>query len=310
MKTKRIAAVLLTLFAMLTVASCGGNGEPADTGNTSVTETPETEGGRYDISGIPATVTGEKQNVGKTSASAADSDRLPALRANLFGASPASIPISFVLNGTCYRGLDGFDVTRDYGILTAVMKDRLEIKIVYSEETDTAAMTYSLKFTDLSGKGAVISDVRFPDALQFSSTDNSLSWFTGGEDGVYRVKLPQRPGMKLTFSDGGKVLPFFAVDDGKSGVLFACPVDGWKATVATVYVSSGNGSAPTVRTEFGLEIASGDITVAPGESVVTETITAITYAGLSDSDYPAGLFAAWAEKHPESRLSSSPFTGK
>ena len=75
-------------------------------------------------------------------------------------------------------------------------------------------------------------------------------------------------------------------------------------------MSSGNGSAPTVRTEFGLEIASGDITVAPGESVVTETITAITYAGLSDSDYPAGLFAAWAEKHPESRLSSSPFTGK
>ena len=73
MKTKRIAAVLITLFAMLTVASCGGNGEPADTGNTSVTETLGTEGGRYDISGIPATVTGEKQNVGKTSASAADS---------------------------------------------------------------------------------------------------------------------------------------------------------------------------------------------------------------------------------------------
>ena len=116
--------------------------------------------------------------------------------------------------------------------------------------------------------------------------------------------------MQLTFSDGGKVLPFFAVDDGKSGVLFACPADGWKATTATVYVSSGNGSAPTVRTEFGLEIASGDITVAPGESIVTETITAITYAGLSDPDYPAGLFAAWAEKHPESRLSSSPFTGK
>lgn len=302
MKARCFFAVVFAILVMLTSASCGGNGETKDTVTSSETEPPSTADGEYDISGISAIVTGEKQVFEKRSPASSDSERLSSLRAMLFGASPASVPISFVLNGTYYRGLDGFNVERDYGVLTAVMKDRLEIKIEYAEEADTAAMTYSLKFTDLSGKGAVISNVMFPDRLEFSSTDNSLSWFFDRDDGVYRVKLPQRPGMKQSFSGGGKVLPLFAVDDGRSGVLFAFSPDNWRAAVSTSYESSGNGNAPTVITGFGIEISGGETAIAPGGSVTTATVTAITYTDLSDPEYPVGLLAAWAEKHPESQL--------